>query len=107
MYTGTIKFNRPLFLIMDTLFKVSTGIYLIYYFSNKNLSQNMNPNDRLLFLMSGFVLIITINYEEIYKLIVGYEDNKPECQNTIEVVSKACPPCSEKNIIHGKIMKRY
>ncbi len=107
MYTGIIKFNRPLFLITDTLYKFSLGLYLIYFFTNKNNFSNMNNHDRLLFIISGFILILTINYEEIYKMVTGYEENKPECNNNIEVVSKPCPPCSDKEIIHGKIMSKY
>ncbi len=105
MYTGVISYNRPLFLILDTLFKVSLGVYMIYYFSNKNKLQNMDSHNRLLFMMAGFILLVTINYEGIYKMITGYDDNKPECQNTIEVVSKPCPPCSEQSVIQGRLVK--
>jgi hypothetical protein len=70
--TGKIEDNRPLFLIMDTIFKMSLGFYLIYYFSKMNTNNSnssMDSHDKFLFMISGFILLITINYSEIYSLI--------------------------------------
>ncbi len=109
--TGKIEDDRPLFLIMDTIFKISLGIYLIYYFSkmNKNNSNSsMDSHDKFLFMISGFILLVTINYSEIYSLITGSSsnENKVKDEEKVRYVDKPCPPCSEKNIVHGTIMRR-
>lgn len=104
VYIGFINKAGPYYLIIDTIYKMSLGIYLIYFFRNKNAVPSLDSHDRLIFMVAGFILILTINYEETYDLIVGAENNKPECENTVHVVSKPCPSCPEKNKIHGRIM---
>lgn len=107
---GKIEKDRPLFLIMDTLFKISLGIYLIYYFSGKNnTNTSIDHHDKFLFMISGFILLVTINYSDIYKLITGKHSDATCTMNDtdkIKYIDKPCPPCSEKDIIHGTIMRR-
>ncbi len=104
MRFNIIPQEGPLFLILDTLFKFSLGVYVIYFFGF-NLCPNINPHDRLLFIISGFILIILIDFKSLLSVITGkqtYDTTTSEEQ--IHVVSKPCPPCDMKNIIHGKIV---
>jgi hypothetical protein len=101
MFFGKISSHGPLYIIIDTIFKVSLGIYIILFFGYQKLP-NLDPHDRLLLIISGFILLITINYKEAYGFIIG--ENVSEVNPPVHVVSKPCPPCDRKDIIHGRIM---
>ena len=102
MFLGKISSHGPLYVLIDTIFKVSLGIYIILFFGYQKIP-NLNPHDRLLLIVSGFILLITINYKEAYTLIIG-ESNLSETSPPVHVVSKSCPPCDKKEIIRGRIM---
>ncbi len=94
-----ISHEGPLYLILDTIFKISLGIYLVWFFTYEKIN-GLNHHDRLLFIISGFILLITIDYKEIFYLIGGQNNSLSEDQNKIHVVSKPCPPCHEKDRIY-------
>ncbi len=101
MFFGKISSHGPLYVLIDTIFKVSLGIYIILFFGYQKLP-NLDPHDRLLLIISGFILLITIDYKEAYGLIIG--EHGSEVSPPVHVVSKPCPPCDKKETICGRIM---
>jgi hypothetical protein len=67
MRFGLIPINGKYYIIIETLFKFSLGIFIIIYFLNKDL--NVEKQDKILFLTSGVVLISMIDYDEFIKAI--------------------------------------
>lgn len=67
MRMGLIPIDGKYYIIIESFFKFSLGIFIMIYFSNKNL--NINRHDRLLFFMSGIILISMINYNELKNAI--------------------------------------
>jgi hypothetical protein len=59
--------KNQILLIMDSLFKFSIGLFLIIYFLNNNI----NDNDKVIFIVSGFIMILLIDYIQICKFIFG------------------------------------
>ena len=55
--------------IIDSVFKLSIGLFIILFFSNSN-SNILNDCDRILLILSGFILILLINFISVYKNIV-------------------------------------
>jgi len=102
---GKVKSDGPIYTILDTVFKVSLGIYIILFFGY-NKVPGVNPHDRLLLIVSGFVLLITINYKEAFYIVTGQSKENIGGSTTepVHVVTKPCPPCSEKDKIHGRPM---
>jgi hypothetical protein len=102
---GVISHKGPIFYIIETLFKVSLAFYLIIYFSNTKLP--MDKHDRTLFIGSGVILLLTIDYQEAYEMIIsGGKGMEAEKQSDIvHVVDKPCPPCDRSHIVRGTMME--
>jgi hypothetical protein len=65
-----INVNNKIYIIIDLIFKLSLGIFIIIFFStNKNL--NIDNHDRILIILSGFILILLIDYIKIINIILG------------------------------------
>ncbi len=60
---GLIPVNGKYYIIIESLFKFSLGVFIIIYFSNKNL--DVERHDRILFFISGVVLISMIDYKAL------------------------------------------
>ncbi len=101
IFLGKVRHDGPVFTILDTIFKVSLGLYIILFFGY-NKVPNVNPHDRLLLIVSGFILLATINYKEAFYVITGENKEVKHTDDLVHVVSKPCPPCSQQNIIHGR-----
>ena len=67
MRVGLIPVNGKYYVIIESLFKFSLGIFIMIYFSNKDL--NIEKHDRILFFISGIILISMIDYDELKKAI--------------------------------------
>jgi hypothetical protein len=67
MRFGLIPINGKYYIIIESLFKFSLGIFIIIFFTNKDL--NVERHDRVLFFISGVVLISMINYDELKKAL--------------------------------------
>ena len=68
-YFKVIKNRSNLLLVVETIFKISLGIFLIVFFSY-NKSLNVDKHDKLLFVIAGVVLII-INIKIFLEEIVA------------------------------------
>jgi hypothetical protein len=64
---GIIPIDGKYYIIIESIFKFSLGIFIIIYFSNKNL--NVERHDRILFYISGVVLISMIDYDKFKKAL--------------------------------------
>ena len=67
MRLGLVPINGKYYTIIESLFKFSLGLFIIIYFSNKKL--NIERHDRVLFYISGVVLIAMVNYKALYEAI--------------------------------------
>ena len=67
-----IKVNNKIYIFIDGIFKFSIGLFIIIFFStDKNLI--IDNHDRILIILSGFILILLIDYINIIDIIL----NKP------------------------------
>jgi hypothetical protein len=60
---GLIPVNGKYYIIIDSLFKFSLGIFIIIFFLNNEL--NVERHDKILFFISGAVLILMIDYHQL------------------------------------------
>jgi len=60
---GIIPVDGKYHIIIESLFKFSLGIFIIIYFSNKDL--DVEKHDRILFYISGIVSISMIDYNKL------------------------------------------
>ena len=67
MRFGLIPVNGKYYIIIESLFKFSLGVFIIIFFANKDL--NVERHDRVLFFISGVVLISMIDYDELKKAL--------------------------------------
>ena len=63
MRFGLIPINGKYYVIIESLFKFSLGIFIMIFFSNNQL--NVEQHDRVLFFIAGVVLISMIDYDEL------------------------------------------
>lgn len=97
IFLGKIPSDGPIYVIMDTVFKISLGLYIIYFFGyNKNMS--IDKHDRMLLVSSGFILLMTIPYKEAFDSVTG-ESHRPshKDEDLVHIVSKPCPPCNKSH----------
>jgi len=63
-----ISVKNKIFVIIDFIFKLSFGAFIIIFFS-MNKYDNLENYDRLLIILSGFILILLIDYIEVINII--------------------------------------
>ena len=56
--------------IIDSVFKLSIGLFLIIFFSNNWNCNFINICDRSLLILSGFILILLADFKRVYTNIV-------------------------------------
>ncbi len=61
------NYSNNILLILDSLFKLSFGLFLIIFFLNNNISY-ISKEDKVIFIVSGFILILLIKYIDLCKL---------------------------------------
>ena len=64
-----IPVKKEIYVITDFVFKFLLGIFIIYFFLNTKL--NIDSHDKLIFILSGFILILLVDYIELIKIING------------------------------------
>ncbi len=101
IFLGKIPSDGPIYVIMDTVFKISLGFYIILFFGYHK-SIDLNKHDRMLLVTSGFILLMTIPYKEAWNSVTG-EAHRPKKTDTdvVHMVSKPCPPCKDAHKIQG------
>ena len=63
-----IPVKNKIFIIVDSIFKLYLGLFIIIFFL-KSKNDNLYVHDRLLFIMSGFILILLIDYIQLINII--------------------------------------
>lgn len=88
--------TAPLYVIIDTVFKISLGIMIIWFFKN-NKGGTIDKHDRMLFMIAGVLLILGINYKEVLHAFYGEDASKASCTSSmVKYVDKPCPICQQK-----------
>ena len=60
MYSGLISFHNKVFNVIDKLFKISIGAFILYFFTvNKFEDVIITTNDRIIIIMAGIVLMLS------------------------------------------------
>lgn len=69
-----ILFKGTYFIIIDSIFKFSFGLYIIIYFSNKKI--DIDNHDRIIIIISGFILLLLIDYIHLINVLFNknYKD---------------------------------
>jgi hypothetical protein len=73
-----ISVKNKIFVIIDFIFKLSFGAFIIIFFSI-NKYDNLENYDRLLIILSGFILIILIDYIEVINIIFNLHIKDDRC----------------------------
>ena len=64
--------KNKLLVLIDSVFKLSFGIFIIVFFSI-NKYDNLEKYDRLLIILSGFILIMLIDYIKVINIIFNLD----------------------------------
>lgn len=64
-----IDTNNNFKLIIDSIFKFSIGIFIIIFFLNKK-NNKIDNNDKMLFILIGFIILLLINYIQLINIII-------------------------------------
>ena len=62
-----IPTRNNFFIIIDSIFKLSLGLFIIIFFSTSNINKLLKE-DRILIVLSGFILILLIDYISLINL---------------------------------------
>lgn len=74
-----IPLKNKIYVLIDTVFKFSLGIFIIFFFSsNKNIQ--LNIHDRILIILSGFILILLIDYITVMNVLFHTHIENPYCE---------------------------
>ena len=68
IYLKIIPIKNKLFVLIEFIFKFSVGIFIILFFSYDNCT-NLDKHDRIIIILSGFILILLIDYIEIINIL--------------------------------------
>ena len=82
-----IPIKNKIFVIVDSIFKLSLGLFIIIFFL-KNKNDNLYVHDRLLFIMSGFLLILLIDYIQLINIIFNTHITDIRCEQSIKEEDK-------------------
>ncbi len=66
-YLKIISFKPPIFILIDTIFKISLGLFNIFFFMPSNKKVKLPFEDRMIVIASGFILLMLIDFQGIKK----------------------------------------
>ena len=61
-----ISVDQHIMIFIDSLFKLSVGFFLIFFFSTNQTCQ-IDKYDRILFIFTGLILLLLIDYPYLYR----------------------------------------
>jgi hypothetical protein len=70
-----IPVNGKLFTLIDTIFKISVGLFIIIFFSRGNCV-SLDKHDRIIIILSGFILIMLIDYIKVINILFNINNDK-------------------------------
>jgi hypothetical protein len=84
MLLKIIPVKGKFFIIIDTLFKFSLGLFIIIFFTTKKL--DIDKHDRIIIIISGFILLLLIDYMHLVNILFNknYKDYRIEYNNSEE-----------------------
>ena len=80
MLLKIIPVKGKFFIIIDTLFKFSLGLFIIIFFTTKKL--DIDKHDRMIIIISGFILLLLIDYMHLVNILFNkhYKDYRLELE---------------------------
>jgi hypothetical protein len=63
-----IPVKNKLFILIDCIFKISLALFIIIFFTTKKII-GLDDHDRLLIILSGFILLLLIDYIKIINIV--------------------------------------
>ena len=63
-----IPIKNKLFVLVDCVFKISLSIFIIIFFTTKKFI-GLDDHDRLLIILSGFILLLLIDYIKVINIL--------------------------------------
>lgn len=80
MLLKIIPVKGKIFIIIDTLFKFSLGLFIIIFFTTKKL--DIDKHDRMIIIISGFILLLLIDYMHLVNILFNkdYKDYRLELE---------------------------
>ena len=73
-----IPLQNKLFILIDFVFKISLGLFIIIFFST-NKYDNLGKHDRILFILAGFILILLIDYISVINVLFNKHFKDKRC----------------------------
>jgi hypothetical protein len=74
-----IPIRNKIFILIDFIFKISLGLFIIIFFSSRNNTNSLNKHDRILFVISGFILILLIDYIQVINVVFNVHIKDERC----------------------------
>ena len=71
IHFDVIYVNNKYYQLIETIFKTALGFFIIIFFSVHNFG--IEKYDKILIILSGFILILISNYSELIKEFKVYE----------------------------------
>ncbi len=71
IHFDVIYVNNKYYHLIETIFKTALGFFIIIFFSTHNFG--IEKHDKILIILSGFILILINNYSELIKEFRVYE----------------------------------
>lgn len=65
IHFDVIYVNNKYYHLIETIFKTALGFFIIIFFSVHNFG--IDKHDKILIILSGFILILISNYSELIK----------------------------------------
>jgi hypothetical protein len=79
-----IPVRNKLFVLIDCVFKISLSVFIIIFFSTKKFVE-LESHDRLLIILSGFILLLLIDYIKVINILFNLhiKDDREELRDDI------------------------
>ncbi len=84
-YFKIISFKPPVFILIDTIFKISLGLFNIFFFMPSNKKVKLPFEDRMIVIASGFILLMLIDFQGIKK---EFFESKKNVKNLVNEKKK-------------------
>lgn len=70
-----IPLKTKIYILIDFIFKVSFSIFIIVFFT-MNKYDNLKNDDRILIILSGFILLLLIDYIKVINVFLNIEQDE-------------------------------
>jgi len=70
-----IPLKTKIYILIDFIFKVSFSIFIIVFFT-MNKYDNLKNDDRILIILSGFILLLLIDYIKVINVLFNMQNDE-------------------------------